>query len=252
MSKKLVNSVKKALDVLDILVFDDLDRKGLPLSELSRRTGIPANTLHALITTLLACGYVRQNPDSTYLAGHKIDDVGKQNLIRSKLAEKIPDILDVYREKTGESIVFYTLINAEKVPVHSVNRKGLFNINFEQLRSGDFFQVPTSRVIYAFASSENQDAIIKRWGMPGKAWNNIESMKELNEAGEAVRKRGYDEAVTHGGQVYSVAYPVIDKNNNLFGAVGFYAPTSECTETQKTFYRNEMQSLIRQISDILK
>lgn len=251
MAGKLVNSVKKALDVLDILVFEDLNRAGMPLSVLSRRTGIPANTLHGLVTTLVACGYVRQKDDSSYFAGHKIDDVGKQNIVRRQLAAKIPDLMDLYRERTGESIVFYTLINAEKIPVHAVNRKGLFNINFDELRQTEFFQVPTSRVMFAFASPEIKNAIISRWGMPGEAWNNIESSEQLTKEAKIICERGFDESISHGGLIYSVAFPVLDGNSNLFGAVGLYAPTAECDDARKASFQSEMRSFCMEVSHML-
>ena len=251
MQKKLIHSVKKALDVLDILAFDDLNQDGVPLSELSRRTGVPSNTLHGILATLTACGYVRQKPDTRYFSGTKIDDIGRQNLIRRKLAEAIPELMDAYREKTGESIVFYALINARKIPVHSVNRKGLFSMNFDHLRQAEFFSVPTSRVIFAFASPEDRNAIIDRWGMPAQAWNNIQSEQELQQACQAIRKRGFDEAVSHQGQLYSIAFPVIDKNNHSFGAAGLYAPLSECTVERKKTFKAAMEELVDRINDLL-
>ena len=250
MAMKIVNSVKKALDVLDILIFDDINREGIPLSELSRRSGIPANTLHGLVSSLVVCGYACQKPNTSYLAGRKIDDVGKQNMIRRDLAVEIQSLLASCREKTGEGIVFYTLINAERVPIHQVNRVGVFNFDFEQLRKADFFAAATSRVMFAFSDAEGRSRIIARWGMPGAVWDNIDTAKELEAAAERIRSDGYAGVISHQGQIYSVATPVLDKTGALFGAVGLYAPVSACDERRKRFFMQQMSDLASRISTL--
>lgn len=250
--KKLVNSVKKALDVLDIMVFDDFDRHGLPLVELSRRSGIPTNTLHALVGTLVACGYVQQNPDSTYRAGKKIDDVGRQNLVRRQLAEKIPKLLEECRDATGESVVFYVLINAEKVPVHAVNRNGLLSIDFNKLRGTAFFATSTSRVIHAFSPPEDREAIVRRWGLPGDSWNDINDESALETAAEAVRNAGFEESVTKGDNLYSVAYPVFDQRGQLFGAVGTYAPVSDVDASRKRQFKRHLRTLVERLETTIR
>ena len=60
MSEKIVNSVKKALDILDILIFEDIDRRGISLKELSERSGIRPNTLHNILKTMKQCGFSRK------------------------------------------------------------------------------------------------------------------------------------------------------------------------------------------------
>lgn len=71
MFEKIVNSVKKALDILDILIFEDIDRRGISLKELSERSGIRPNTLHNILKTMKQCGYEQSVYDSGALQSHK-------------------------------------------------------------------------------------------------------------------------------------------------------------------------------------
>ena len=75
MSTNLVFSVQKAMNILDLLIFDDISRNGLRLSEISRRTGIKSNTLHNLLRTLIERDYVSQLENGNYVTGIKIDRI---------------------------------------------------------------------------------------------------------------------------------------------------------------------------------
>ena len=56
MSEVPVKSVKKALDLLSILIFDDPGLKGVKLTDLAQRLKLPANTTHNLLKTMVVCG----------------------------------------------------------------------------------------------------------------------------------------------------------------------------------------------------
>ncbi|MEU8271929.1 helix-turn-helix domain-containing protein, partial [Sphaerisporangium sp. NPDC049002] len=61
-----VQSVDRALDVLEALA-DQGGEAGL--SEIAARTGLPYGTIHRLLRSLLARGYVRQESDRRYALG---------------------------------------------------------------------------------------------------------------------------------------------------------------------------------------
>jgi IclR family acetate operon transcriptional repressor len=68
-----VQSVERALGLLDLLA-----RAGgrLGLSELAERSGLPLGTVHRLLATLGAAGYVRQDGDRRYALGTALMPLG--------------------------------------------------------------------------------------------------------------------------------------------------------------------------------
>jgi IclR family acetate operon transcriptional repressor len=73
-----VQSVDRALDLLEVLAEAtrsgtpgraDAPGEGLALSQIAARTGLPFGTIHRLLRTLAARGYVRQGADRRYALG---------------------------------------------------------------------------------------------------------------------------------------------------------------------------------------
>mgnify|MGYP002552554999 CR=1 FL=1 len=64
-----VKSLKKALDLLSVLLFQDGEEKGFAVKELGERLGLPANSVHNLLKTMAVCGYAEKNADGRYTYG---------------------------------------------------------------------------------------------------------------------------------------------------------------------------------------
>ncbi|MDD5604259.1 MAG: helix-turn-helix domain-containing protein [Eubacteriales bacterium] len=86
MKDTLVQSVKKAAGIIDILVFSDIENGGIGLFDMARQLGLKPNTLHNLLKTLVHCGYVEQRPDSKYVAGPKCKAIGTVNIYAANTA----------------------------------------------------------------------------------------------------------------------------------------------------------------------
>ena len=246
MAEHLVNSIKKALDTLDILISGDPERKGISLAELSRRTDIRPNTLHNILKTMLRCGYIAQNPDSSYAAGPKCDDMGSENKFRNFSERYLKNVLEKLNSRTGESSVFYALRNGGKVPVLSFSGDSAITIDQSKMDSEDFFSKATGRILASFASDGELDEIIKRNGFPANTWNNIDSREKLVAAIGEIRKSGYI-IIREDNGIVSIAVPVLDADDRLIGALGCYAPAFRCPSEK---HENIIQSLFNSASDI--
>jgi DNA-binding IclR family transcriptional regulator len=64
---------------------------------------------------------------------------------------------------------------------------------------------------------------VAQHGLPGEAWDGIDSRQALNAALAEIRERGYCEA-TPKQEVRSMAAPITDGQGLLAGAVGLYFP----------------------------
>ena len=64
-----VKSLKKALDLLDVLLFEDAEEQGFEVKGLAEKLHLPANSVHNLLKTMRICGYVEKNGSGRYTFG---------------------------------------------------------------------------------------------------------------------------------------------------------------------------------------
>ena len=112
-----VQSVKKAMDLLSVLAFEDPARTGVGVRDLASRMGIPANSTHNLQKTLHHYGAVSQTADRKYVVGPvfgKISRVGL--LVAEETREDVAPVMLALSARLQETVALTTLVIA------SVNR----------------------------------------------------------------------------------------------------------------------------------
>jgi IclR family acetate operon transcriptional repressor len=252
MAGNLVNSIIKAFNTLDILLLEDYEKKGMALSSLSKATGIRPNTLHNILKTMIHCGYVKQNENSSYLIGNKCEQIGANNKVMQMLENEIQPILKELHKKTNEGIVFYTLLNGGKIPQISIKNNELININHSAYGKINFYEKITSRVLTAFADKNAFQEIIKRWGLPGKYWNDINDNETLENALKKIRKQGFgilDDPPPRG--IISFAVPVFKKDASLLGTIGCFAPKFRCPSDKQKLIIKALKEAAKEIEKAL-
>ena len=245
MGDKYVHSLEKAFAILNVLVFEDLNREGISLSELSKRVGIPSNTLHNLLKTMIHCGYAAQKEDSTYISGPKCLQIGMVNQIhlsKNKI-NKIYNILQNLKDDIGESVVFYILSNGERVPLIYLDTNDMIKVDYTKIRTQAFFKFSTGRILAAYASDYELDQILNRWGYPGEIWENINDRESLDKACEKIREKGYYEMI-FSDTVAAFAFPVMDRTGKLIGAVGSYLPVFRCDREKRALILEKLKNAV--------
>jgi DNA-binding IclR family transcriptional regulator len=96
-----VQSVMRALTLLDALG----DSRGeVGIAELSKQVGFHVSTSHRLLTTLIARGYARQNPETgRYGLGAKAFHLAESYLGQMDLRRLVRPVLERLCQKTGET-----------------------------------------------------------------------------------------------------------------------------------------------------
>ncbi len=113
---KGVPSLRKALRVL-VLLSDGVERG---LSEISRQLGISKSTLHEILYTLEAEGFVRRNPLSKrYSLGPALFELLGKGVSESEMRKTAYPFMVKLKEISGET-VFFGVVRGEKVIVLEV------------------------------------------------------------------------------------------------------------------------------------
>ena len=219
-----VRSVKKALDLLSILIFDDAELKGMKLTELAQRLGLPANTTHNLLKTMSVCGYVSQNDSGRYRPGPQCRRIVLLNKVEGpEFRQKLSDVLKRHTYQINEAMVFAVLHGGKRVLIASSEPVSqVIRVDRQSVESGNFWRLPTGRVLAAFASPEDFKLIIGNYGSPDRIWPESETgLKRI------LREKRCVMLPDHSG-LNSFAIPVTGANDRLLGAIGCYAPPFRC------------------------
>ena len=190
-----IRSVKKALDLLEILLFQDIKRNGVRLTDMAAKLNIPEATARNLLKTMIGCGFVAQNDDARYISGEKCQKIGKINKFASETMDKIINrALNKFIEKIDENITLGILVNGYRNIITEISSTKTIKIMYERVNVYNIYTMATGRVMAAYADQDELAQIIAKNGMPGENWNNIDNLVTMKK--QAKIKKVYHQAKT--------------------------------------------------------
>jgi IclR family acetate operon transcriptional repressor len=201
-----VQSVERAFELLEVLA----DAGGTAaLGELAARADLPQPTIHRLVRTLLAMGYVRQLPNRQYSLGPKLIRLGETaaRLIGAWSRQHLTGLV----ERTGETSNMAVLDNDMAVYVAQVPSPHAMRMFTEVGRRVHPHSTGVGKALLMQLPNEEVLALLKRTGMPALTKNSHTTPEALIGDLELSRSRGY--AVDEGEQEVGVrcfAVPVPD------------------------------------------
>ena len=222
-----VLSVRKALDLLNLLVFDDPGREGLALGDLAGRLGFPAATAHNLLKTLCACGYAVQAGVGRYTVGSRCLEIGRFN--RPALRATAAVVRARRRRSAARSTdrTFAVLADGRRLRLWSTEPEHLIRIDAAALETQRLFTVPTGRILAAFAAPRELDLLLARYGLPAAGeWPDAATAPALKRALAAIRARGHE--IMDNREIAAFAVPVLDAAGGLAGSLGCFSPSFRC------------------------
>ncbi|THA23802.1 IclR family transcriptional regulator [Streptomyces sp. RKND-216] len=181
-----VQSLERAFDLLERMA----DAGGeVGLSELSGSSGLPLPTIHRLMRTLVACGYVRQQPNRRYALGPRLIRLGESasrllgTWARPHLARLV--------EETGETANMALLDGDEVVYVAQVPSRHSMRMFTEVGRRVLPHSTGVGKALLADAPPEEVRALLARTGMPAATEKTLTTPEAFLEALVDVRECGY-------------------------------------------------------------
>jgi IclR family acetate operon transcriptional repressor len=218
-----VQSVGRSLDILETLSASD----ELGLVEIAARTALQPSTAHRLISTLVARGYVVQNPtNGRYLLGFKLIELA--NVI-AKRTERLRMLarphLDSIQKITGESANLIVLEPPNAVYVDQV--EGSRSVRMFA-RIGAAVPAHTSasgKAIIAFLAPKLLAEILGPEPFPQITPRTITALDVLADELARIRRRGYAiDNEEHEPGVGCVAAPIFNHDGAAVAALSVSAP----------------------------
>ncbi|GAT66806.1 iclR family transcriptional regulator [Planomonospora sphaerica] len=181
-----VQSVDRALDLLEALA----GRGGeAGISELSAATGLPYGTIHRLLRTLLARGYVRQESDRRYALGGALVRLG--GVAERMVGAWAQPYLEKMVALSGETANLAVLEGDFIVYVAQVPSPRRLRMFAEVGRRVLPHSTAVGKVLLADRPAGEVAALVERTGMPRRTANTITDLPGMLAELERVRARGY-------------------------------------------------------------
>ena len=222
-SKTTVQSVERTLDILEALA--KVGEAGI--AQLSNQVGLHASTVHRLLSTLIARGYVRQNPETgRYLLGLKPLDVARAVRDHLDLRMEALPILQELMRKSGETANLAVLDDHQIVYLEQATSPGWMLRMFVQVGArAPLHTTASGKVLLSALPDEEIRRMLRSYPLSPYASRTIVDAGVLMTELQEVRRQGY--ATDHGEQeegVSCIAAPVRDHTGSVVAAISISGP----------------------------
>lgn len=235
-----VQSVERALDVLEALA-EHGGEAGL--SEIAARTGLPYGTIHRLLRTLLARGYVRQESDKRYALGGGLVRLGgvAEGMVGVWAQPHLARLVDL----SGETANLAVLEGDFVVYVAQAPSPRRLRMFAEVGRRVLPHSTAVGKVLLACRPAAEAVTLLERTGMPRRTPNTITDAAAMLAELDRIRAHGY--ALDLGEEelgVHCLAVPVRD-GGRVVAAMSVSGPA----ERIDALDREELARGMRAIAD---
>jgi DNA-binding IclR family transcriptional regulator len=213
-----VPSVSRALAILELLA---QSKRGLTLSDISRKLALPKSSVHVLVRTLELIGYLKNNRISKkYHFGLKLISLSNTALENLDLREQARPFLQDLMLKTGLTVHMAILEGAEAVIIEKVEALGMLRLATWVGRRLDANSSSLGKTLLAFDPDLDMSQRLIGRAYARHNRNTITSPDKLARELKRIRELGYafdDEEGEIGFRC--IGSPIYDAANKVIAAV---------------------------------
>ncbi len=224
-----VQSVERCLDILESLAVAE---NGIGILDLSSRVSLHPSTVHRLLSTLLARGYVRQDSrNGRYSLGVRALALAQSFRERQDLFADAHPFLQRLMQETGETANLIVPDGDEAVYVDQVPSPRLVRMFATIGRHVPLHSTGCGKVLLAYLESSERSRIMRERGLPRSTRYTITSATELERELADIRRRGYAvDDRENDEDVRCIAGPVCDHTGKVIAAISISGPTARVTK----------------------
>lgn len=217
--RSAVKSLRKALTVLNVIAGAD---RPLTVAEVAINAGIARPTAYRFVQTLVAAGYIAQDPvDGRLSVGFAVLPLASSLLDHNRMRiEALPHLHSLARE-TGERANLGILYRDRVLYIAGVEKPALPTIYSRFGKSAPAHCSSLGKAILAYLPDTDVRALLTRVPLTSYTPTTITSRAAFVKEIADTRARGY--AIDRAEHVLSsscLAAPIFDANNRPIGAIG--------------------------------
>jgi len=218
------SSLENALRLLNLFSMDEPE---WGISEIAQRLGIANSTVHRLLNTLLAEGFVAKDPRTRlYRLGSSVLALGHLVQSRLKLGQIAYPALQRLVQLSNETAHIGILKESSVIYLTKVDCSHPIRLLSHVGRRNDAHCTSTGQVLLAYLPASRQEEILGQGPFPAYTKKTITDPDKLRNLLAQVRQQGYAISMEelHDG-VCSIAAPVTNHKGEVIAAVNLAGPT---------------------------
>lgn len=239
----MLTSLSRALDIIELLA---RERRPLGLGEIASRVSISKSSVHSVVSTLTARGFLDRSPGGIYQLGLKAWEVGTAASVMP-LVQAATSPMERLAARLNENVVLSILSGFDFVNVHMVDSAQTVRVYAPVGARYPAHQASTGLVLLAFQPPGHLELVVPSRLAPASPAT-IADHEELRRELNRIRARGY--SINMGGwraDVGGVAAPVLNASGIALGALAVAAPRYRTT---RAWIRRVVPALIATASEI--
>ncbi len=184
----MVESADRALRILQSFAPHERD---VSLGDIAGRVGLPKSSVHRLLGTLIAHGFVERDASTRrYKLGMKLFELGSAAIHERGLQGAAQPALDALSRLTGETCHLAVLSGTEAVYVYKVDGPSSIIMSSRVGRRAPVHATSIGKVLTAWSSPEVM-SLVRKAPMKASTRRTITSARALDEELRKVRANGY-------------------------------------------------------------
>lgn len=237
-------SLTRALTLLERL---SESPKGLQLTDLSYQLGMPAATVHRLLTTFEELNFVEQDSEQgLWFVGLKTFTVGNAFLNRRNYVAIARPHMHSLVEQCGETVNLGVIDDGEVVFISQVESQEVMRMIVKLGSRSPIHASGVGKAMLANMPQQRVSKILERRGLARYTDHSIDNPALLRDELEQIRQQGYaldDEE--HAVGLRCVAAAIFDENGQALAAISLSGPKARMVDDRL----GELGQAIKQTAD---
>ena len=234
MESVIINSVDRALDILDYLCKYE---KEVSITQISQDLGVYKSTVYRTLVTLENKNYVTKNPETEkYSLSMKLfimgNSVGKKVGLQKIVAPYAKELYDEFHESVNVSILEHNKNEPYySVMVYTEENKQILSFNTSLFSRNECYCASVGKCLLAFQPDLDL-SIYEKYPMTQYTQKTITTIMELEKELEKVKKQGFavdDEERELG--LTCIGAPILDSHGIAIAAISLSGPTSRMKDS---------------------
>ena len=226
---------------------------GVNLTDLSQQLGMPAATVHRLLSTFEELDFVEQDAKlGLWFVGLKAFTVGNAFLNRRDFVASARPHMHRLVEQCGETVNLGVIDQGEVVFISQVESREVMRMIVRLGSRSPIHASGVGKALLASMSEQQVTSILQLRGLARYTDYTIDSPAALREELEQVRQQGYaldDEE--HAVGLRCVAAPIFDENGQALAAISLSGPKARIVDSRLSELGNAIRQTAVEITQVL-
>jgi IclR family acetate operon transcriptional repressor len=226
---------------------------GVNLTDLSQQLGMPAATVHRLLSTFEERDFVEQDAElGLWFVGLKTFTVGNAFLNRRDFVASARPYMQRLVEQCGETVNLGVIDQGEVVFISQVESREVMRMIVRLGSRSPIHASGVGKALLASMPEQQVTRILQQRGLARYTDHTIDSPAPLHAELEQVRQQGYaldDEE--HAVGLRCVAAPIFDENGQALAAISLSGPKARIVDSRLSELGNAIRQTAVEITQVL-